>query len=293
MRNYLNPPMQPDRQSNLLQFAISHKKQKHAFTLIEVILALGLSVLVLAAVAMAVNLHLRLLDSGRTRIEEAQLAREILRTIAQDLHNAVPYNASHSSGSSSGSSSNSSESQTSNISPGPSPTPLVAAIGASLVGQRQTGASPSSGTSKGIGATSGATSGAGSGAASGMVQQPARAPTQALARPPARVLARQQARAPAQIIPPTPKIAPPISPTPRCNPFQAFTATPTKSRSTSPACPGSISTSASPARPTTALSTPTWQATCGTSRIMSSTTELPRPRHQTASILHPDSSAAK
>ena len=73
-------------------------RKNHAFTLIEIILSLGLSVLVLMAVGMAINLHLRLLDSGRTKVEEAQLARAILRNIAQDLRNAVPYNAANSSG---------------------------------------------------------------------------------------------------------------------------------------------------------------------------------------------------
>ena len=68
---------------------------------------MGLAVLVLMAVGMAINLHLRLLDSGRTKVEEAQLARAIFRNIAHDLQNAVPYNGSSSSGNSSGGSSTS------------------------------------------------------------------------------------------------------------------------------------------------------------------------------------------
>lgn len=59
------------------------------FTLIEVMLALTLVSLVLVAVAMAINFNLRMLDSGRTQVEEAQLGRAILQRIADDLRGAV------------------------------------------------------------------------------------------------------------------------------------------------------------------------------------------------------------
>ena len=79
-----------------------------AFTLLEVILALALALLVVAAVGMAISLQMRLLNSGRSEVEQAQLARAILRRIADDLHNAVQYNAPPTSSQSSGSSSSSS-----------------------------------------------------------------------------------------------------------------------------------------------------------------------------------------
>ena len=62
---------------------------KRGFTLIEVMLALALSSLVLMAVATAIDIHLRLLDSGRTQVEEAQLARAVLRRIADDLRSTI------------------------------------------------------------------------------------------------------------------------------------------------------------------------------------------------------------
>jgi hypothetical protein len=40
---------------------------------------------------MAIDLHLRAIDSGRTEIEESQLARAILRRMADDLRGAVQY----------------------------------------------------------------------------------------------------------------------------------------------------------------------------------------------------------
>lgn len=64
---------------------------RSAFTLLETILALALSALVLIAVGMAIDINLRMLDAGRTRVEEAQLARAILQRMADDLRNAVQY----------------------------------------------------------------------------------------------------------------------------------------------------------------------------------------------------------
>jgi hypothetical protein len=55
------------------------------------LLALALSALVFVAISMAIDLHLRTIDSGRTEIEEAQLARAVLRRMADDLRGAVQY----------------------------------------------------------------------------------------------------------------------------------------------------------------------------------------------------------
>jgi hypothetical protein len=79
-----------------------------AFTLIEVLLTLGLSCLLMIVVGLAIDLHLRLLRTGRAEVEQAQLARAILHRISQDLHNAVQYNLSapNSLGSSSSSNGN-------------------------------------------------------------------------------------------------------------------------------------------------------------------------------------------
>lgn len=60
-------------------------------TLLELILALGLTILLLGAIAMAIRLNLRTLDARRTQVEEAQLARAVLRMIGEDLRCAVRY----------------------------------------------------------------------------------------------------------------------------------------------------------------------------------------------------------
>ncbi len=62
------------------------------FTLIEVLLSLGLAALVLVALATAVDVHLRCVQSGRTHVEEAQLARALLHRIADDLRNVAVAN---------------------------------------------------------------------------------------------------------------------------------------------------------------------------------------------------------
>jgi prepilin-type N-terminal cleavage/methylation domain-containing protein len=64
------------------------------FTLLEVILSLALSAVLLFAVALAVDLNLRLLDSRRTEVEEDQLARAVLQIMARDISNAVYLNSS-------------------------------------------------------------------------------------------------------------------------------------------------------------------------------------------------------
>src|SRR5687767_4064460 len=47
------------------------------FTLLEVLLALSLSILLLTAVSMAISIHLRAVNAGRLDVEQAQLARAI------------------------------------------------------------------------------------------------------------------------------------------------------------------------------------------------------------------------
>jgi len=63
---------------------------RKAFTLLEILLVFGLLVVLLGALAMAIDLHLRVSHLGRQRVEEAQLARVLLQRIAEDIRGAVP-----------------------------------------------------------------------------------------------------------------------------------------------------------------------------------------------------------
>jgi prepilin-type N-terminal cleavage/methylation domain-containing protein len=69
--------------------ALSYRRRRQAFTLLEVILALALSAVVIYLIAGALDFHLRQLTIRKSRIEEAQLARAVLRRIADDLRAVV------------------------------------------------------------------------------------------------------------------------------------------------------------------------------------------------------------
>lgn len=62
---------------------------KKAFTLIEVLIALVLMSVVLFFVALAIETHLRIMDSSRTEVEETQLARALLEKISRDIRSVV------------------------------------------------------------------------------------------------------------------------------------------------------------------------------------------------------------
>ena len=59
------------------------------FTLLELMLALGLTTVILLAISMAVDIHLRSFDARQKQLEESQLARAILKIIADDIRNTV------------------------------------------------------------------------------------------------------------------------------------------------------------------------------------------------------------
>lgn len=69
----------------------NHRRSARGLTLLELLLALSLSVIILAAVGMAIELQLRTLETRRTYLEEAQIARAVLRMIAADLRSAVSH----------------------------------------------------------------------------------------------------------------------------------------------------------------------------------------------------------
>jgi prepilin-type N-terminal cleavage/methylation domain-containing protein len=67
---------------------ITHRR---GFTLLEIMLVLVITGILVAAIAAAINIHLRVSEAGRTEVEQAQLARVVLRRIGDDLRAAVPY----------------------------------------------------------------------------------------------------------------------------------------------------------------------------------------------------------
>jgi prepilin-type N-terminal cleavage/methylation domain-containing protein len=59
------------------------------FTLLELMLALTLAAMIMVTISMAIDLHLRVLDSRRTHCERIQLARAVLGMVATDLRSTV------------------------------------------------------------------------------------------------------------------------------------------------------------------------------------------------------------
>ena len=85
------PPtkLKGQRTDNLFPACKNSSIQQVGFTLLELMLALGLTIVILMAISMAVDLHLRSFDSRRQQIEESQLARAVLKIIADDIRNTV------------------------------------------------------------------------------------------------------------------------------------------------------------------------------------------------------------
>lgn len=73
--------------------AVDHKqlqiKPRRALTLLELLLALSLSIFVLMAIGMAIQMHYRMLDVRRTNVEDSRIVRQAFIMIANDLKSAV------------------------------------------------------------------------------------------------------------------------------------------------------------------------------------------------------------
>ncbi len=95
--------------------------RRSGFTLLEVVLALGLSAMVMALVGMALSTTLKLVDSGQTKTQRDQLARAIMGKIAGDVRATVRYEPFDSSGMMSVASTSKSSSSSSSQSNGTTP----------------------------------------------------------------------------------------------------------------------------------------------------------------------------
>lgn len=67
------------------------KTYRRGLTLLELMLALTLTSLIMAIIAMSLDIYMRTLDRRQAIIEESQLARAILNQIASDLRSSVQY----------------------------------------------------------------------------------------------------------------------------------------------------------------------------------------------------------
>ncbi|MFN9548893.1 MAG: hypothetical protein ACK56Q_01290 [Pirellulaceae bacterium] len=67
------------------------EKRRLGFTLLELLLSLGLTVLVTSLVGFLIQLYIAQNSAARERIQRAQLARTILTTIAEDIRSVIRY----------------------------------------------------------------------------------------------------------------------------------------------------------------------------------------------------------
>lgn len=63
--------------------------KRAGFTLIEVLIALGLSLVLISAIYSAISLHWRYEEVGRDRIERAQISLAVLRLLSEDVGSVV------------------------------------------------------------------------------------------------------------------------------------------------------------------------------------------------------------
>ncbi len=72
-----------------MQNARPHAGSRQAFTLVEVLIALGLTLLLVSVVYMAIDLHFQMSNAGRGQATKAQLERAILQQMEADLRSVV------------------------------------------------------------------------------------------------------------------------------------------------------------------------------------------------------------
>jgi hypothetical protein len=77
------------REQALTRSVGQHRPGEAGFTLFEVVLAIGLCGAVMALLATAIDLYLVRVDTSRTQVETAQLARTLLNKIADDLRASI------------------------------------------------------------------------------------------------------------------------------------------------------------------------------------------------------------
>jgi hypothetical protein len=136
--------------------AVRRHNRRSAFTLFEIVIAVALTGIVMVLIGGAIDFHLRQLTVRRTRIEEAQLARAVLRRIADDLRaivvlppsDSAMHQSSIDAGSStSGETTGSATGPTGGSTGGPtSGSSIGGAIGGSSAGRNTTGQSSATGS---------------------------------------------------------------------------------------------------------------------------------------------------
>src|SRR5262249_24088685 len=67
------------------RLAMKGPNRRAGFTLLEVLLALGIATLLLAGLYVSMDVQIRLTDAGRVKVSDSVLARSLLQKIADDI----------------------------------------------------------------------------------------------------------------------------------------------------------------------------------------------------------------
>ncbi len=76
----------------------ARRRSRRAYTLLELLLALGLSVIVVAAIGMAIQVYMIALTKQQAMIERKQIVRSVFAMISNDLRAGIQYKAADYSG---------------------------------------------------------------------------------------------------------------------------------------------------------------------------------------------------
>lgn len=130
--------------------SLLHAYPRRGFTLVELLAALGISVLLIAAVSASLDIYLRVTTAGQAAIERQQVTRALLDRMTRDVSSIVFRPAAteempteedaggSSSGTSNSSSSSSSSSSTTTTTVAADPTTAMTSTSVGLVGDAQT-----------------------------------------------------------------------------------------------------------------------------------------------------------
>lgn len=137
------------------EFRLSNSDFARGFTLLEIVLALGLASLLLAALYTALQMHWSSSALGQVEMERSQVARALFRRIETDLRSVVFRDAALTSSTDSGSSSSSSSTTSGTTSPsGSSTDPSSSTSGGSGTLSGSSGSTGSTSTGSSGGSTS-------------------------------------------------------------------------------------------------------------------------------------------
>ncbi len=87
-----NPCVRGGAKASLNRISMTqHRRTQSGFTLLEVVLSISLSVILVSAITTAIYLNINVVQRQQVRIEQSQVARNVLMMMANDLRASIQY----------------------------------------------------------------------------------------------------------------------------------------------------------------------------------------------------------